>query len=272
MKRSKTTDLIICFDESGKQSSDPIQLMGALCVPSSIYYHSDFNPLHQLNQEYEFHWTEYGGYSKTRIGIEKLFDLALPLAPYTQMNFINYSKSALELQAGVFSDIYDSKQTIASDTIYTKLPERICYGLLRGYGEHNQVQAKILVEDATEYRSKDLANRMQHALNIHSLYRGESFIINEFDYRAKGEEVGVEMVDLLLGMVGLILNNPINPGRKRKAKITLTLKLLKCNKLQPFLKNLRLFQLKNSNRLIEMNIEASVKLFIARNYGEFLSL
>ncbi|WP_432361405.1 hypothetical protein [Sporosarcina sp. UB5] len=31
------------------------------------------------------------------------------------------------------------------------------------------------------------------------------------------------------------VNNPITPGTKRKAKITLTLKLLKENKLQPFL-------------------------------------
>lgn len=272
MNESKTTDLIICFDESGKQSSDPIQLMGALCIPSSIYYHSDFTSLHQLNQSYNFHWTDYGGYSKDRQGIEELFDLALPLAPYTQMNFIHYSKSALDLQARVFAKIYDSKQTIVSDTIYTKLPERICYGLLRGYSEHSQVQAKILVEDATEYRSKKLASKMQHALNIHSVYRGESFIITECDYRAKGEEIGVEIVDLLLGMVGLILDNPISPGNKKKAKINLTLKLLKYNKMQPFLKNLRLFQLKNSNQLIEANVGTSIKLFIARNYEIFRSL
>lgn len=246
--------------------------MGALCVPSSIYKHSEFEALRQINNEYKLHWTEYTGYSKVREGIEKLFDLALPLVPYMQMNFINYSKSALEKQANAFLPIYDSKQAIASDTIYTKLPERICYGLLRGYSEHNQVQAEILVEDATEYRAKNLGDRLQHSLNVHSLYRGESFVIHSFDYRKKGEEIGIEMVDLLLGMVGLILNNPVSPGNKQKEKIKLVLKLLKYEKLQPYLKKLRLFQLKNSNQLTEVNVESSVKLFIARNYEAYITL
>ena len=90
--------------------------------------------------------------------------------------------------------------------------------------------------------------------------------------RAKGEEIGVEMTDLLLGIAGLILDNPVSPGNKKKAKINLTLKLLKYNKMQPFLKNLRLFQLKNSNQLIEANVGTSIKLFIARNYEIFRSL
>lgn len=146
----KATNLIICFDESGKKNSNPIQLMGDLCFPESIYYHSDFQPLHEINKKYNFHWTEYTGYSKTREGIEKLFELALPLTPYLQMNFINDSKSALEKQANVFTNIYKSKQEIASDTIYTKLPERICYGLLRGYSKYSHVKAKILVAQALE--------------------------------------------------------------------------------------------------------------------------
>ena len=29
--------LIICFDESGKQSRDPIQLMGAISMPENIF-------------------------------------------------------------------------------------------------------------------------------------------------------------------------------------------------------------------------------------------
>ncbi|BAQ10872.1 hypothetical protein OXB_2401 [Bacillus sp. OxB-1] len=119
MDNAKITELTICFDESGKQSSDPIQLMGALCIPTFIYYHPDFAPLHELIQEHNFHWTEYSGYSKNRYAIERLFDLAQPLAPYTQLNFINCSKTALEQQARAFANIYESKQAIASDTIYT---------------------------------------------------------------------------------------------------------------------------------------------------------
>lgn len=61
-------------------------------------------------------------------------------------------------------------------------------------------------------------------------------------------------------------------GNKEKAKIYLIIKLLKENKLQPFLKNLRLFELQQSNQLKEANIEASIKLFIAKNYSVYIDL
>lgn len=187
-------------------------------------------------------------------------------------NFIRYSKSNLAKQAQVYMDIYESKQIIVSNTIYAKLPERICYGLLRGYGEHNHVQATILIEDATEYRTKKLHETIKDSLNIHSLYRGEAFVIRECDYRAKGEEIGVEFIDILLGIVSTILDNPSATSKKKRSKVHLVLKLLKENKLQPFLKNLRLFELQQSNQLKEANIEASIKLFIAKNYEQYISL
>ncbi|WP_170145244.1 hypothetical protein [Ammoniphilus oxalaticus] len=38
MDYQKKTDLIICFDESGKHAGNPIQLMGVLSIPTSIRY------------------------------------------------------------------------------------------------------------------------------------------------------------------------------------------------------------------------------------------
>lgn len=269
---NESPDLLICFDESGKHNSDPIQLMGAFSIPKAIYTHPQYEALHSLNMDYRLHWTDYSGDSKTRNGIEKLFDYAVPLADFMNFNFIRYSKASLAKHAQVYMDIYESKQVIVSNTIYAKLPERICYGLLRGYGEHNNVQATILIEDATEYRAKKLHKTIKDSLNIHSLYRGEAFVIRECDYRAKGEEIGVEFIDIILGIVSTILDNPSATSRKKKAKVLLVLKLLKEDKLQPFLKNLRLFELQQSNQLKEANIEASIKLFIAKNYEEFISL
>lgn len=156
--------------------------------------------------------------------------------------------------------------------IYTKLPERIFYGLLRGYGEQNQLHAKIFIEDATEYRSKHLDVRVKDTLNIHSLYRGEYFVITECHYRSKGEEIGLELIDLLLGMVSLILDNPVAPGTKKKAKIALVLKLLKNDKLHPFINRLRLFQLNHSNQLVEVDFNYSIKLFINRNFNNYVRM
>lgn len=264
--------LVICFDESGKQSRDPIQLMGAISIPENIYRHSKFTDLHKLNEVYNLHWKEYGGDGKNRNGIEKLFQYALPLAEYMQLNFIRYSRSLLAERANIFLDLGGPKKEIVDDTIYAKLPERICYGLLRGYGEHNYIQATILIEDASEYRSRKLEQIIKNSLNSHSLYRGEDFIIRECGYRSKGQEVGIELTDILLGIVGVILDNPTVESRKKKEKVDLILKLLKEHKLQPFLENLRLFELQQSDQLKEANIEASVKLFISKNYERFITL
>lgn len=265
-------DILICFDESGKQNSDPIQLMGAVAIPKSIYMHKDYESFHSLNTQYRFHWTEYGGDGKARNGIIKLFKYGFPLAEFMNFNFIRYSKSSLEQQAQIYKEMYGSKQIVVSNTIYAKLPERICYGLLRGYGQHNHVQATILIEDATEYRTKKLHETIKDALNIHSLYRGEAFIVRECDYRSKGQEIGVEFIDILLGIVSTILDNPSADSKKKRAKINLVLQLLKGKHLQPFLKSLRLFELQQSNQLKEANIEASIKLFIAKNYNQYIEI
>lgn len=131
-----------------------------------------------------------------------------------------------------------------------------------------------MIEESSEYRSRNLDSMLKEALNIHSLYRGENFVITECGYRSKGEEIGIEFIDIFLGIVGIILTCPSYKeiSGKKQAKVELVLKLLKQNKLQPFLKNLRLFELQQFNQLIEANVEASIKLFIAKNYEEFISL
>lgn len=214
----QTPELLIFFDESGKQGNEPVLLMGGISIPSTIYHHENYKSLHKLNSEYNYHWTAYGGDSKMRNGIELLFSEALPLANYVQLNFIRYFKSQLTQQAKPFSGVYESKQEIVSDTIYTKLPERICYGLLREFGENNHIRSTILVEDANEYRSKNLANNIKHYLNIHSLYRGEAFVVQQCNYRRKKEEIGVELTDILLGIVSTILENPIATASKRNRR------------------------------------------------------
>ena len=275
MTLSQSSNLLIFFDESGKNSSDPIQLMGALSIPYNIYMHPDYQSFHELNQAYSYHWKNYSGDSKVRNGIIKLFENALPLAEYMNFNVIRYKGGDIEAHAtATFNGIYNPKQDIVDNTNYTKLPERICYGLVRGYGIHNNIQVDILIEDATEYRTRELDEKLKEALNIHSLYRRENFVISLCDYRSKGKEIGVEFIDIFLGVVGIILTCPSykDISNKKKAKVELVLQLLKQQKLQPFLKNLRLFELQQFNQLKEANIEASIKLFIAKNYEEFISL
>ncbi|OCS90960.1 hypothetical protein [Caryophanon latum] len=85
---TQSSNLLICFDESGKNSRDPIQLMGALSVPYNIYQHPNYQAFHDLNKEYSYHWKNYGGDSKSRNGIIKLFELATGLVDYMNFNLL----------------------------------------------------------------------------------------------------------------------------------------------------------------------------------------
>lgn len=270
------TDLAIFFDESGKSRADKVQLMGGLALPYNIYFSKQLDSLHQLNLEYRYHWSEYKGDSKQRNGILKLFRKSSYLAEYAQLNFIRYSSSDLaeralkyNLDQPFINEESKKNYNIINKMIYTKLPERIMYGLLRGYSHTSRVTSSIFIEHANEYETFGLAESMLKQLNIHSLYRGESFVVRECIYRRKGEEIGVDFIDILLGIVRTILENPDPNSRKKKNQLSLIIELLKENVLQPFISQLRLFELKDTNELYEVDVSACVKLFIAKNFEEY---
>lgn len=266
------TDLTIFFDESGKLKSDKVQLMGGLVLPSNIYNSQQFSDFRKLNTSYRYHWSEYKGDYKQKNGIIKLFKMANPLARFAQLNFIRYSTSSLARRANKYHIIDGEKgKNIIQNMVYSKLPERIVYGLLRGYGDTQPVTALINIEFANEYKTLELAKNMKEQLNIHSLYRGESFIVKACTYRKKGEEIGVELTDILLGIVRTILENNSLDSRKKREQVKLILSLHRKNLLQPFIEKVRLFELKEMNELQEIDLQSCVRLFISRNYEMYVN-
>src|SRR5690625_1627061 len=188
---SNHTDLNIFFDESGKLKSDKVQLMGGLVLPTNIYFNEQFSKLRKLNTSYRLHWSEYKGDSKQRNGIVKLLTKANPLTEYIQLNFIRYSSSELSYSAVKYDEAKKKhEKSIMHKMVYSKLPERIIYGLLRRYGGTQSVTALINIEYANEYIAINLGESMKEQLNVHSLYRGEAFVVRDYKYRKKGEEIG----------------------------------------------------------------------------------
>ena len=278
MSISNQSDLSIFFDESGK-GNQPNQLMGGLAIPNNIYHSKDFKSVHKLNDQHTFHWSSYDGDSKMRNGIINLFELASPMAVYANLIFIKYSQTKLKEMAFKNTAKLESGQKKAIDdtnfleeTIYTKIPERIMYGLLRFYGNIAGVTSTIYVERANEYIKLQLSEKLTSQLNMHSLYRGESFIVQDCIYRGKGEEIGVELTDLLLGIFRTVLENPERKGRGRTEKIKLILELYKRGILQPFLVKLKLFEWDGSKELRDSNIDVYLNMFLAKNYNEYSSL
>lgn len=261
--------LSIFFDESGKQHN-PIQLMGALCIPSHIYKNDQNISLHQLNQKYSFHWSDYSGDAKMRDGIISLFQQSFQIAPFSQMNILHYKYAQIEADAIRFGS--KLKSEMAEYTIYSKFPERIMYGLLRAYGKSTKLTADLFIEHATEYENLRLASSLKMQLNAHALYRGEPYSVSQCTYKSKGEEIGVELTDLLLGIIRTIMENSDAASRRKQLQRELIFRLYKLKLLQPFLKNLSLYEWTGHSNLTEREFQPYLNLFINDHYDQYMSI
>lgn len=141
------------------------------------------------------------------------------LAKYHEVvdiNVINYNYNAvLEDVKTRFSTQQDIKY-FSNKAIYAKFPERIFYGLLRNYPQYVLVDAEVVIETGTEYDVSTVKEVVEKDLNVQSIYRGEPFKISAVDLKPKGVDVGLEIVDLLLGIMRTIIINQSDSARKQK--------------------------------------------------------
>jgi len=160
--------LRIFFDESGKRNNKP-NLMGGFSIPSDLYESDKFNTWSQKlrDGEIKFHWVGFTGDSRIRESIREIMMLVALHRKMLKFNVINYDYTFLN--NGV------SSQTIISQIVYSKFPERLIYGLLRGYGKNISIDANICIEESTEYRDIRLNDTIKEQLNVQSIYRGEQF-------------------------------------------------------------------------------------------------
>ncbi|MFF2157808.1 hypothetical protein ACFVVQ_21160 [Paenibacillus chitinolyticus] len=260
------TTLSIFFDESGKQNN-AVQLMGALCFPTDIYKNDSLIMMHELNKEYSFHWTDYSGDAKMRNGIIKLFQMVAQISSYAQLNILHYHYSQIEADAIRFGS--GLKAEIIEYTVYTKFPERIMYGLLREYDKSSQLNGALYIEHAYEYERLDLANSLKKQLNAHALYRGEPYFVSECSYKRKGEEIGVELTDLLLGIIRTIMENSTSNSRAKREQRNLIFRLYKMGLLESFIQNMFLYEWTGQSILKERNFKTYINLFIAKHFDEY---
>lgn len=174
----KNIHLNLFFDESGKTS--PPTIMGGLSIPTSIYEKDPFIALSQQlrDETLKLHWNEYSGYEPLKKDVINVINLTMPFSYMFKFNVINYHRPNKTNYSG---DLFQ-------EMIYTKLPERILYGLLRGYGHDVKINANVLIENATEYEKVKLNTLIRNQLNVQSLYRGEQFKVSECRLCPKGQE------------------------------------------------------------------------------------
>ena len=249
----------IFFDESGKNSTKPM-IMGAISIPEKIYFSDSIQAINNELQDKKlnYHFTKYNGDYNMKARIKKLFEVFSPNLRVMRVNSIKYD------------DIYYKSQSsngeLFETMVYSKFPERVFYGLLRGKGNLMNIEANIFMEEATEY--KNFPKKFKEQLNIQSLYRGEKFKIQNCSMVPKYTEIGVEFVDIVLGIIRTILNfeQIKTVSNSYRAKIDLVNEILIIPNVYEFFASIKYFEWDSINSLKEINFKDYLDGYIASNY------
>lgn len=251
------------FDESGKDR-DPIKTMGSLMIPEKIYSSLEIKELNEklIKKEFKLHWTQFdGGKEETEL-YKEIITIFSKYSSLCEFNVIRY-----EYPNGI------NKERL-NQMIYSKIPERVMYGLLRYNGKGIDINADIYIEKATIYVEKiKLHDSLVKEMNKQSLYRGTSFNIESFNYKEKNEEIGVELTDLILGIIRNIVTND-NSSKRVKKKNKLIIELMKNKDFYDFITNIKYFEWNYSKSLVKVNFGDYVNLFLANqeDWIEYLAI
>ena len=251
----KDFEVNLFFDESGK-GKDSCKLMGGLLIPKNIYETNEFVELTNdlRDNQYTLHFAEYNKRDKEKY--IKAIEVFCKYQSFCDMLIINYSNP---------DGIYD--KNAIKNMFYRKLPERIFYGILRHTGMHINVNANLFIEHAKEYEENiKLHESIMTTLNEQALYRGEKFIINSFQYKHKNEEIGIEITDLILGIIrNIMLYNPDNMSNGVRSKIDLIKELFKIDGFKEFISRIKLYEWNNCESLKEVESDKYVNIFMSMN-------
>lgn len=106
---------------------------------------------------------------------------------------------------------------------------------------------------------------MFEQLNVQSIYRGENFKLSRVAYLSKGEEYGIELTDLLLGVVRTIIENNDGETRGRKVKNNLVLELLEDKAFHDFLSRIKLYECRKTNELTDTPFKKYLDIFLSEH-------
>ncbi|WP_066638632.1 DUF3800 domain-containing protein [Desulfolucanica intricata] len=256
----------VFFDESGKGSDKP-NLMAGLVIPAIIYHSPELESYSNKlrDKKLKLHWKSYAGDAKKREDITGIMGVFNKFCGMTKLNVINYDYSVLTGRKEFDSNTVERM-------IYTKFPERIIYGLLRGYGKNVYIKTDIFIEHSSEYEVLRLHDVVKEQLNTQSLYRGEHYIVENSKLAPKGEEIGVELTDLLIGIIRTIIKNqPNSKSKSVSSKNTLIIQLLKNKDFRSFIERIRYFEWTSSKDLAEINFKDYMQLFLSNHYEEWFT-
>ena len=258
----------VFFDESGKDKNQ-ISLMGALLIPHDFYTSEDVNKLNKQlkDKEFSLHFTKFTKENEKHFFNTLKTMMARP--EYLKFNVVSFKKRKHIEGHSLESKGYVSKM------IYSKIPERVLYGVLRDFGNFSNVKAKILIEECSQYKDFKLHKQVKDQLNIHSLYRHENYHVTQCGLYPKNKEIGIEFTDTLLGIMRIIIDNKsaefFNKAPNDQSKTLLRKKKFIVRNqsfLRDFLCKINYFELNGHSVLEKRDFSAYLNLFLAKYHKE----
>lgn len=236
--------------------------MGSLCIPDNLYRNFDkINDLNNRlkNKEFKLHFTDY---KKSDFVIYKdVLNAFVELKKFIKINIVVYKKD---------NHINAEKRrytSIVSKMIYSKIPERVIYGSLRGYGNFGNIESNLYIEHCSQYETMELDKKIKDDLNIHSIYRHENYWVKKAHLYPKNTELGIEVIDILLGCVRLIVENKSCSTNKESysknlwSKKNFLIKMLKDESFYDLISQINYFELDGQAVLEEKDLKSYVNIF-----------
>lgn len=252
---NRVTDIKIFMDESGKDNH--ISLFGGVSIPTNKYNTLEIQRLNKklINDDVHFHFTKYSQYE-----YQSYFDLVhafLSIADSISINIIAWKKNIF-VQHSLLQDLY-------GDMVYSKIPERVCYGLLRNHSNLVDISADLFIESSTEYRTRNLQETIKAQVNTHALYRYDSFRIKKSILAEKNEQIGLEFVDTLIGIIRFIMIHANVNDKSNRDSNTFKHKTYFIKSLLPelmvLMNKVNIFELTAQDHLTKISLPKCVSLF-----------
>ncbi|MET2134624.1 hypothetical protein [Enterococcus faecium] len=259
------------FDESKSRDETldlDLTLMGSLLIPDSLYNSTEIQEVNTRlkNRTIKIHFKEYQNYRNRQFNtytsvLKKVLGDNGEKSKYYKFNVVAFSDNEYVNNHVAYTP------SVLSSMVYSKIPERVIYGSLRNISKYKPTEAKLYIEESTEYRVKELHKLIKEQLNVQALYRNDAFKVGKSGLYRKNKEIGIEITDLLLGIISLIIRNP--PLYKPNGQLTSNIlkekkKFIYANKniLEPMLNNVNYFEINGVDRLTKREFSVFFHEFI----------
>ncbi|MEC1158677.1 DUF3800 domain-containing protein [Cytobacillus horneckiae] len=256
---------------------------------SFLIYFDESNKLDSPNKQYSYYGA-YGGNLDTMFEITKnIKDIYKNLKTKSEMHFNTYDsgeyiKKYFQVLNHVINQeiamnilIINNQDAAKSarkmdlsipdlrDLFYTKIPERLFYGLIRNLNVDETQDIRIKVDDATEYRTLDVYDNIKKQMNAHSAYRNKDYKVSSILGKKSDYSIPLQIMDTFMGIIVFLMEEQYyDSSISSQSRSDLIYRfLIEGNNIEKFKNQITLFKWEgNEEKMIKIPISDYISTFL----------